>query len=285
MYYYHELNPIIFSIGPISLYWYGMMYVLSFIYAIRMITYHNINYSNNIFLNYKDLENLLCLCFLGILLGGRAGYVLFYQWSFFSQHLLKILNIWEGGMSFHGGLIGVITAIKIFSYKKQKSFLMITDIIVPTVPFGLGCGRLGNFINGELWGRVTTDVPWAMFFPKSINQDLISLNTNYSTEWQELFDMYGALPRHPSQLYEMFLEGIILHIIINKLTKKFKPTGYISGLFLISYGILRITAEFFREPDEQIGLFINTMTLGQILSCPMIIIGFVITCGFFRPKN
>lgn len=272
--YYHTFNPVIFKIGPISLHWYGMMYGLAFMYAMWSLS-HRIRYSNNVVLwTHVNIEHLLCLCCFGVLLGGRIGYVLFYQWSFFSKNLLSIFNIWEGGMSFHGGLIGVIISIAWFSYKKHQSFFQISDFIVPAVPFGLGLGRLGNFINGELWGRIAIDIPWAVLFPNSVYQDLLTLLDH--PEWQPLFDNYGVLPRHPSQLYEMFLEGMILFVIIHKFIRQPHPVGSVSGLFLICYGVFRFIAEFFRQPDSHLGLINNILTMGQILSCPMIILGIVI---------
>ncbi|URJ27929.1 prolipoprotein diacylglyceryl transferase [Candidatus Blochmannia vicinus (nom. nud.)] len=272
-FYYHSCNPIIFTIGPVSLHWYGMMYGLGFIYAMWSLLYRA-HHANEISWTNKDIEYLLCLCFFGVVLGGRIGYILFYQWSFFTQNLLWIFNIWEGGMSFHGGLMGVIIAIMWFSYRKHLTFFQVSDFLIPAVPFGLGLGRLGNFINGELWGRITTDIPWAMLFPNAIYQDLLILPDH--PKWQVLFDSYGALPRHPSQLYEMFLEGIILFIIINKFICKPRPIGSVSGLFLIFYGLFRVIAEFFRQPDSHLGLIYNIATMGQILSCPMIISGIII---------
>ncbi|URJ32624.1 prolipoprotein diacylglyceryl transferase [Blochmannia endosymbiont of Camponotus sp.] len=280
-FYYHACNPVIFKIGPISLHWYGVMYGLGFIYAMWSLSYR-MRHSNSTSCawTHTDVEHLLYLCFLGVLLGGRIGYVLFYQWSFFSKNLLWIFKIWEGGMSFHGGLIGVIISIAWFSYKKHRPFFQISDFVVPAVPFGLGLGRLGNFINGELWGRIAVDLPWAMLFPNSVYQDLLILSDH--PEWESLFDSYGVLPRHPSQLYEMFLEGIILFIIISKFIRQPHPVGSVSGLFLICYGVFRIVAEIFRQPDSQLGLINNIATMGQILSCPMIISGMIIIYIAYR---
>ncbi|WP_159714387.1 prolipoprotein diacylglyceryl transferase [Blochmannia endosymbiont of Camponotus nipponensis] len=277
--YSHVCNPVMLTIGPISLHWYGMMYGLGFLYAMWSLSYR-IRYSNNILWTHKDVEYLLYLCFFGVLLGGRIGYVLCYQWSFFAQNLLWIFKIWEGGMSFHGGLVGVIISIKWFSIKKHQSFFQISDFVIPVVPFGLGLGRLGNFINGELWGRIAIDIPWAMLFPNSAYQDLLILPDHPT--WQPLFNYYGSLPRHPSQLYEMFLEGIMLFIIINKFIRIPHPVGSVSGLFLVCYGVFRITAEFFRQPDSHLGLINDMVTMGQILSCPMIIFGTIILYLSYR---
>lgn len=273
-FYCPNFNPIILTIGPISLHWYGAMYVLSFVFAIWFLKHHKCFFTSTLKLNEQDIEYLFCLVFLGVLIGGRVGYAIFYQWSFFSQNLLWVFKIWQGGMSFHGGLIGVIISIMFFSYCKGCSFFKISDLIIPVVPFGLGLGRLGNFINGELWGRVTVNVPWAMLFNNAIYQDL--LISQEDLKWRLLFDYYGALPRHPSQLYEMFLEGIVLFLIINLFIRKLRPIGSVSGLFLTFYGLFRILAECFRQPDSQLGLINNIFTLGQILSFPMVLIGVII---------
>lgn len=272
-FYCPNFNPIIYTIGPISFYWYGFMYVLSFVFAMWALKSHK-NVLNKAFCSNKEIEYLLCLSILGVLIGGRIGYVIFYQWSFFSKNFIWVLKIWEGGMSFHGGLIGVIIAIAWFSYDRHYPFLRVSDFIIPVVPVGLGLGRLGNFINNELWGRITINVPWAMLFNSAISEDLLWLKKH--PEWQLIFDYYGALPRHPSQLYEMFLEGVVLFFIIKIFIQKSRPIGSISGLFLVCYGLFRIIIEFFREPDSHLGLFLNLITLGQILSIPMIVCGVVI---------
>lgn len=267
-----HFNPIIFSIGPISAHWYGLMYIISFLFAIWFGNKNNIN-KNNLW-NKQDINKLFYSIFLGVCIGGRIGYIIFYNFSYFSKNVLSIFKTWEGGMSFHGGLLGAIIVIFYFSLKYKKKFLEISDFLVPLVPFSLGAGRLGNFINGELWGRVAPNISYAMLFPNSIYEDLQFIKNN--PQFQPLLEKYGALPRHPSQLYEFFLEGIILFIIIYLFNRKKRPIGSISGLFLILYGTFRITIEFFREPDPQIGLLNNMITMGQILSLPMIIIGVII---------
>lgn len=279
-FYCPNFNPIICTIGIISLHWYGLMYVLSFVFGIWLLNNRRCML-NNVFWSKKEIEHLLYLSFIGVLIGGRIGYVIFYYWSFFSKNLLCIFKIWEGGMSFHGGLIGVIVSIMWFAYSKKQSFLKISDFIVPAVPVGLALGRLGNFINGELWGRVTIDVPWAMLFNSAISADLLWLHKH--PEWQTIFNYYGALPRHPSQLYEMFLEGILLYTIINIFIRKFRPIGSVSGLFLVCYGLFRVIIECFREPDSHLGLLYNyTFTMGQILSFPMILSGIIIMYFAYR---
>jgi phosphatidylglycerol:prolipoprotein diacylglycerol transferase len=230
----------------------------------------------------KNIENLLYIIFISSCIGGRIGYIIFYNFSYFSQNILCSLHIWEGGMSFHGGLIGAIIAMYYLSLKQNVKILKISDFIVPLVPFGLGAGRLGNFINSELFGRIAPNFPYAFLFPNTYKEDLKIVSKN--PELQDILDKYGVLPRHPSQLYEFFLEGIFLFFIIYFFTRKKRNTGSISALFLISYGILRIISEFFREPDPQIGLLKNIITMGQILSIPMIIIGCIIICKSIYKK-
>jgi len=186
---------------------------------------------------------------------------LFYGFDYFLQDPLYLFKIWTGGMSFHGGLLGVITAMYLYAKKNGRTFFSVADFVAPLVPFGLGLGRLGNFLNGELWGRVT-DVPWAIIFPDA-----------------------GPYPRHPSQLYELFLEGFVLFIVINVFIRKSRPAGSVSGMFLIGYGIVRIFAEFFREPDIQLGFFAGGITMGQILSIPMIVVGVLLLIWAYKAKT
>jgi len=192
-----------------------------------------------------------------------VGYVLFYQFDYFLTDPLYLFQIWQGGMSFHGGLIGVITAIYFFSRQTNKSFLAVSDFVAPLVPIGLGMGRLGNFINAELWGR-QTDVPWAMVFPTDPLQ----------------------VPRHPSQLYEFFLEGVVLFFIMYIIARKPRTLGLASGSFLIAYGVFRTIIEFFREPDAHLGLYFSFISKGQILSLPMVLAGiFLIYLGYLSQKK
>jgi len=245
------IDPIIFSIGPVALRWYGMMYLIGFLGAM-LIANKAADKSGGEWTR-DQVSDLLFYSFLGVILGGRIGYVLFYQWEYFLADPLYLFQIWQGGMSFHGGLLGVITAVYIFSRKTNKSFLRVGDFVVPLVPIGLGMGRLGNFINAELWGR-QTDVPWAMIFPTDSLQ----------------------LPRHPSQLYEFFLEGVVLFIILHLMARKPRSLGLASGTFLIGYGIFRSIIEFYREPDAHLGLYFSFISKGQILSIPMILVGMLI---------
>ena len=255
------IDPIIFSIGPVSLRWYGTMYLIGFLAAMFMAN-KAADRSNGLWTR-EQVSDLLFYGFLGVILGGRVGYVLFYQFEYFLTDPLYLLQIWQGGMSFHGGLLGVILAVFIFARKTQKSFLAVGDFVVPLVPIGLGMGRLGNFINAELWGR-QTDVPWAMVFPTDSLQ----------------------VPRHPSQLYEFFLEGVVLFIILYVITRKPRSLGLASGTFLIGYGIFRSIVEFFREPDAHLGLYLSFISKGQILSVPMILIGlFIIYWGYNQQQK
>lgn len=269
-----KLDPIIVSLGLFSLYWYGFMYLLGFFFTIWLAGRRANGWCKT------EVETLLYAGFIGLFLGGRIGYMVFYQLPIFLENPIYLLIIWDGGMSFHGGLIGVIVVMLWFAYRTRRHFTLVTDFIAPIVPFGLGAGRLGNFINGELWGRVTTDTPWAMLFPGSREEDLALIPAN--PQLQELFERYGVLPRHPSQIYEMLLEGIVLFIMLNFFIRKPRPIGSVSGLFLIYYGVFRILVEFVRQPDTQLGLFRGIVSIGQILSLPMIIIGVIIIVWAYR---
>ncbi|QWD87445.1 prolipoprotein diacylglyceryl transferase [Polynucleobacter paludilacus] len=246
-----QFDPAAIRIGSFAIHWYGLMYLMAFFQflllgrlRIRSPQYQTLGWS------YKDLEDLLFAGVLGVVLGGRLGYTLFYQPGFYLAHPFNILKLWEGGMSFHGGLLGVILAMLWFAHRHKTTFFMVSDLVAPLVPFGLAFGRLGNFINGELWGR-PTDLPWAMIFPQ--------------------VDM---LPRHPSQIYQLFGEGLLLGIILWIFSSKPRPLGQVSGLFLLGYGVCRFLAEFAREPDAFLGLLGMGLSMGQWLSLPMIFLGF-----------
>ncbi len=241
-------NPIAFSLGSLQIHWYGLMYLFGFLSAWFLATWRNKHY--NLLWTEEQISDVIFYIAVGVIIGGRCGYMIFYNHQELLHHPLSLLKIWEGGMSFHGGLLGVIVAILFFTRKVHKTFLEISDFIVPLVPLGLAYGRIGNFINGELWGRVT-DVSWAMIFP----------SVDY-------------LPRHPSQLYEASLEGPILLIIVWWYANKPRPIGHISAVFLIGYAIFRCIAEYFREPDLQLGYLIgNWLTMGISLSIPMLLLG------------
>jgi len=247
---YPDISPIIFSLGPIAIRWYSMAYLVGIISAWILIK-RNVK-RNNIPLTKENIEDLVFDVTLGIILGGRLGYVVFYGTSMFWENPLQILAIWNGGMSFHGGIIGVILALWYFSHQVNMPFLKVTDLVVLYVPIGIFLGRLANFINDELWGRVT-DVAWAVRFPNG-----------------------GYLPRHPSQLYEALTEGMLMFVILNVLWN-FKwvreRTGFVSGMFACLYALLRISMEQFREPDIQLGYFFNVLTMGQMLSMPFLLVG------------
>lgn len=246
---YPHINPIALQLGPLSIHWYGLMYMAGFLTFIwlgrkRLVALDLKQITN------KTLDDLLFYGVLGVILGGRLGEVLFYNPSYYFSNPLKILAVWEGGMSFHGGFLGVLVAMAVFAYQHKLRWLELMDFVAPLVPPGLAFGRLGNFINGELWGR-PTDAAWGMVFSHVDN-----------------------LPRHPSQLYEFALEGLLLFVILWLYAKKSRPVGSVSGLFLIGYGSFRFLAEFTRNPDDGIfGLMTLGISMGQWLSLPMVIAG------------
>lgn len=245
---YPYFNPIAFKIGPIKVHWYGIMYLIGFSVAWLLGIYRAKKPKSG--WTTEQIGDLIFYCAIGVILGGRLGYMLFYDFSNFIHHPWIVFRIWDGGMSFHGGLIGVGIALWLFARKTKKHFFDIADFTAPLVPIGLGAGRLGNFINGGLWGRVTY-VPWAMVFPDA-----------------------GPLPRHPSQIYEFLLEGVLLFIILWFYSMKPKPRMAVTGMFLLCYGCFRFFVEFFRQPDPQLGFVaFGWMTMGQVLSIPMIIFG------------
>ena len=245
-----SIDPVIVSFGVIQIRWYGIAYVLGFLLGIYLIKQINQGYQKRI--KNKQIDDFFIWSVIGVILGGRIGYVLFYQTTTILTDPINILFIWKGGMSFHGGLIGIIISIFLFSKKYSIDFFQLSDLVSSVAPVGLFFGRLANFINVELYGRVT-DFPLAMIYP-SIDQ----------------------APRHPSQLYEAFFEGVVLFIILRHCNKKNYSQnnfGFITSLFLILYGIFRFLIEFLREPDAHIGLIFNSVTMGQLLSVPLIIIG------------
>lgn len=248
-----NIDPVIFTIGSFSLRWYAMAYLGGILSAWFLIKHTIKKYNLNI--SSAQLDDLVFYATLGIIFGGRLGYVICYGDGYFWHNPLEILAVWHGGMSFHGGLVGVIIGLYCFSRKYGLRYLQVTDLVSLYVPIGIFLGRLANFVNGELWGRVTT-VPWAVKFPEG-----------------------GFFPRHPSQLYEAFTEGVLMFIILNLLWRKKyvrSHDGVISSMFLIIYGLSRISMEFFREPDRQLGFIIGNVTMGQILSVPFLVLGFYI---------
>jgi len=248
-----QFDPVALSLGPVQVHWYGLTYLAAF--ALFMFT-ARLRMRQPALASQswapRDVEDLLFFGILGVILGGRIGYALFYKPELYLAQPLEILKVWQGGMSFHGGLLGVIAAMAFFAMRRGRPFLQVTDLIAPCVPLGLASGRIGNFINGELWGRVTdANVPWVMVFPQS-----------------------GVmLPRHPSQLYQFVLEGLLLFVLLWAYARRPRGLGQVSGLFLVGYGVLRFTAEFYREPDAFLGLLALNMSMGQWLCVPMVLAG------------
>lgn len=252
-----NLNPILLKLGPIRLSWYGLMYVIGFLASYLLVRYQIKRKDFGI--TKPEVENLYFYLILALIIGARLGYILFYDLTAYLRAPLEIFAVWHGGMSFHGGLIGLLLVALLFSWKNKKSFWKIADLFIVTAPIGLGLGRIGNFINGELFGRVT-QVPWGMIFPHG-----------------------GPLPRHPSQLYESMLEGWVLFFVLWYCKDKKFSNGMLLTIFLFLYGGFRFLLEFFREPDVQLGFIFGPFTMGQVLSTFMI--GGGIFLFFYLPKK
>ena len=253
-----QFDPIALQLGPVAVHWYGLTYLAAFALAmwagLRRIR-HEPFASTQAPRPWtpRDFEDLLFAAVLGVIVGGRLGYCLFYKPGYYAAHPLEIFAIWTGGMSFHGGLLGVIAAMVWFARTRQRSLWQVPDCVAPCVPLGLACGRVGNFINGELWGRFApVDLPWGMVFPQS----------------------GSTLPRHPSQVYQFLLEGLLLFVLLWLYARKPRAEGRVAALFLIGYGVFRFIAEFFREPDSFLGLLALGMSMGQWLCLPMVVFGF-----------
>lgn len=244
-----SIDPVAIQLGPLAIHWYGLMYVTGFL-AFLLLGRWQIAHRQWHGWTYEMLDDALFYGALGVVLGGRLGYVLFYQPAYFVTHPAEIFAVWQGGMSFHGGFLGVLVAMWLLTRKYPMHWLKITDFIAPLVPIGLGAGRMGNFINGELWGRPTT------------------------AEYGMVFPHVDTLPRHPSQLYEFALEGVALFVILWIFSNKQRKVGMISALFLMAYGAFRFLVEFTREPDDFLGLLSLGLSMGQWLSLPMILAGF-----------
>ncbi|MEC7875212.1 MAG: prolipoprotein diacylglyceryl transferase [Pseudomonadota bacterium] len=259
---YPNINPVAVDLGFVSIHWYGISYVVGILVAWFLLRYRARHFQLS--LDNEQIADLVFFAMLGIIVGGRLGSVIFYNFTYYLAHPVEIFYIHKGGMSFHGGLIGIIFSVWFFSYKNNTSFFKITDFIAPVIPIGLGCGRIGNFINGELWGS-PSNLPWAMIFPDPAA---------------------GGISRHPSQLYEAFFEGLVLFIILWWFSRIQRPVKATSGLFLIFYGIFRFLVEFVRMPDQHIGyIAFNWLTMGQLLTIPMIILGTIFLIMAYRVDN
>lgn len=260
-----QFDPVAFSLGPLSVRWYGLMYLLAFI-QFWWLGRHCIRtrpWLARAGWTPERLDDLIFYGVLGVIVGGRLGQIVFYDPGYYFANPAEMLAVWKGGMSFHGGFLGVLVAMAIYARKRGQNWWAITDFIAPLVPLGLAAGRLGNFINGELWGRVAdATLPWAMIFPQ--------------------IDM---LPRHPSQLYQAGLEGVALFVILWLFSRRERPRGTVSAAFLIGYGAFRFVAEYFRTPDDGIFGQSYTISMGQWLSLPMIVAGIALLTLFYRKES
>lgn len=254
-----QFDPVALSLGPVQIHWYGLTYLVAFglFYALAALRAAKPWYAERGWTR-RDIEDMLFYGVLGVVLGGRLGYVLFYKPAYYAAHPLEAFAVWQGGMSFHGGLLGVVLAMALFARLRRRHFFEVTDLIAPCVPTGLASGRVGNFINGELWGRAADpSLPWAMVFPQAHD---------------------GGIARHPSQLYQFALEGLLLFAILWWFGRRPRPLGRVSALFLIGYGVFRFIAEYFREPDAFLKDLpaLTGLSMGQWLCVPMVVAGIVI---------
>lgn len=260
---YPDIDPIALALGPIKIHWYGITYVVGIVAAWLLLRWRT-DKNPSLKWSSEQVDDMVFYVTLGVIIGGRLGSVLFYNLPYYLDHPVDIFKINQGGMSFHGGLIGALLAMVWFARKTNSGFFNVIDFIAPVVPVGLGCGRIGNFINGELWGAPSA-LPWAMIFPDP---------------------RAGGIARHPSQLYEALLEGLLLFIILWLYSSKPRPMMAVSGLFLLGYGVFRFSVEFVRVPDAHIGyLAFGWVTMGQVLSFPMIILGFVSMIWAYRNRT
>jgi phosphatidylglycerol:prolipoprotein diacylglycerol transferase len=248
-----QFDPVALAIGPVQIHWYGITYLVAFgLFFLLAVRRAACPWFAREGWTRRDVEDLLFWGVLGVVVGGRLGYALFYKPAFYVSHPLEVLMVWRGGMSFHGGLVGVIVAMALFARARRRPFLQVSDLVAPCIPIGLACGRIGNFINGELWGRpADPSLPWAMVFPQS----------------------GSMVPRHPSQLYQFALEGVLLFVLLWLFARRERPLGRVSAAFLIGYGALRFVAEWFRQPDDFLGLLALNLSMGQWLCVPMVAAG------------
>ncbi len=251
-----QINPVALQIGPLAVHWYGLTYLAAFglfmllgLRRLRQAPFASVTGPGA--WKRQDVEDILFMGVMGVVLGGRIGYCLFYKPLYYLAHPLEVLAVWQGGMSFHGGMLGVVVAMIWFARSRHKPWLQVADFVAPCVPTGLAAGRIGNFINGELWGRLSSpDLPWGMVFRGA-----------------------GDLPRHPSQIYQFLLEGLLLFVLLWFYARKPRKEGQVAALFLVGYGFFRFVAEFFREPDAHLGILSLGMSMGQWLCVPMILGG------------
>jgi len=268
-----NLDPIAFQIGPVGVHWYGLMYLGGFFGGWWLGELRR--RKGRIPVDSNAFVDLLYYVVLGIIVGGRVGYMLVYQpLSWIWTDPLQLFRVWDGGMSFHGGLVGVLLAVGWWSHRKKLHYFDTVDFVAPLVTIGLFLGRIGNFINGELWGK-PSHLPWAVIFPKSRAEDLAYIHAHPA--WQATFEKFGGLPRQPSQLYEAFLEGVVMFVVLYVFSMKPRPRYAVSGLFALLYGCFRFAIEFVRLPDEQLGYLLwGWVTMGQVLSFPLIVIGLLL---------
>ncbi len=252
-----QIDPVALQLGPVAIHWYGLTYLAAFalFLGLARLRLSHAPYAEQVAngtWSQQDIDDILFYGVMGVVLGGRIGYCLFYKPGYYLEHPLEVFAVWQGGMSFHGGMLGVFVATAVFAWQRKRAWLWVTDFIAPCVPTGLAAGRVGNFINGELWGRAADpDLPWGMIFPQS-----------------------GSLiPRHPSQVYQFLGEGLLLFAVLWFYARKPRPVGAVSGVFMIGYGSLRFMAEYFREPDAHLGLLALGMSMGQWLCVPMVLVG------------
>ena len=246
---YPVIDPVAIKIGVVQVHWYGLAYLFGFSMSFLLGNYRA-RKSSGVWTK-QQVSDLVFYSALGVIIGGRLGYVLFYNFHSFMEYPLSLFYVWEGGMSFHGGVVGELVVMFFYSRNTNKSYMSVADFLTPLIPIGLAAGRIGNFIGGELWGRAST-VPWAMVFPRDVEQ----------------------VARHPSQIYQALLEGVLLFIILWWFSSKPRPRMAVSGLFLLGYGAFRCISELFRQPDLQLGFIaFDWLTMGQLLSIPMILVG------------
>lgn len=281
MFIHPSFDPVAVQLGPLAIRWYALSYIVGFILFV-WLGRKRIRAGNTVFTN-EMLDDLLTWGVVGVILGGRLGYILFYNLDAYLANPLNMFKVWEGGMAFHGGFLGVLCAVFLFAKKRDLRFFQVLDFVAPLVATGLASGRIGNFINGELWGRVThPNNFWATGFPQARDADIALAASN--PQYAEWFAQFGYLPRHPSQLYQFALEGMALFAIVWLFSKTPRPEGQVSAAFLGGYGIFRFIAEYARQPDAHLDLFMG-LSRGQWLSTPMIALGIIGFIYFGRKKQ